>query len=106
MEASRKVVFALTNQKGVQPAKKWQKAEARTKKGNAKKVLILSLDFQPQKQKDMAMPANQTIGIPLLTIPLVQFFVELLHGIARDILHGWHQSFEPCQPSDARCSGS
>ena len=64
--ASLEVIFALANQKGVQPAKKCTKAEARTKKGRARKVLILNLDFQPQKhpvKKDMAMPGNQTIGI-------------------------------------------
>ena len=65
---SLEVVFALANQKRVQAAIKTRtKAEARTKKGNARKVLILNLDFQPQKhpvKKDMVMPVNQTIGIP------------------------------------------
>ena len=75
------------------------KAEARTKKERARKVLILNLDCQRRKhpvKKDMAILGNQAIGIPaLLTIPLVQ------------LLHGWHISpFEPCPPSDARCSGS
>ena len=43
------------------------KAEARTKKERARKVLICNLDFQPRKhpvKKDMAIPGNQTIGIP------------------------------------------
>ena len=94
MEAFRKVGFALINRKRLQAMISHRtKAEARIKKERVRKVLILNLDFQPQKQKDMAMPGNQTIGIPaLLTIPLVRVFVELLHGIARDILHGWHQS--------------
>ena len=53
---------------------------------------ILNLDFHLRKhpvKKDMALLGKQTVGIPvLLTIPLDQVFVELLHGIARDILHG------------------
>ena len=43
------------------------KAEARTKKERARKVLFFYLDFQPLKhpvKKDMAIPGNQTIGIP------------------------------------------
>ena len=68
------------------------KAEARTIKERAKKVLILNFDFQSLKhpvKKNKDIPENQTIGIPaFLAIPLVQ----LLHGMARDILHGWHQS--------------
>ena len=68
MEAFRKVVFALTNQKRVQAMISTRtKAEARTKKERARKVLICNLDFQPRKhpaKKDMAIPGNQTIGIP------------------------------------------
>ena len=65
---SERWVFALTNQKGVvQPAIiPCTKAEGRIKMERARKVLFLNLDFQPQKQKDMAMPGNQTIGIPAL----------------------------------------
>ena len=93
LKASGKVVFVRTHQKRVQAMISTRtKAEARTKKERARKVLILNLDVQPRKhlvKKDMAILANRTIGIPaLLTIPLVQ----LLHGMARDILHGWHQS--------------
>ena len=33
-------------------------------------------------------------------IPQLQPQEELLHGLARHILHGWHQSLESCQPSD------
>ena len=44
------------------------KAEARIRKEMARKVPILNLDFQPQKhpvKKDLAIPGNQTIGIPV-----------------------------------------
>ena len=68
MKAFKKVVFAFTNQKRVQAMiSSRTKAEARTKKERARKVLILNLDFQPRKhpvKKDTAMPGNQTIGIP------------------------------------------
>ena len=93
LKAYGKVVFVLTHQERVQAMISTRtKAEARTKKERARKVLILNLDRQPREhpvKKDMAILGNQTIGIPaLLSIPLVQ----LLHGMARDILHGWHQS--------------
>ena len=41
-------------------------------------------------KKDMAIPGNRTTGTPAvgLTIPQLQ----LLGGLARDILHGWRQS--------------
>ena len=58
MKAFRKVVFALTHQKREQAMTPTRtKAEARTKKERARKVLILNLDFQPLKRpvkKDMA----------------------------------------------------
>ena len=93
MKAFRKVVFALTNQKrGQAMISNRTNAGARTKKEKVKKVLILKLVFQTRKhpvKKDMAIPGNQTIGIPaILTIPQPQ----LLDGMARDILRGWHQS--------------
>ena len=68
------------------------KAEARTKKERVRKVLIFSPAFQLLKhpvKKKMAIPGNQTIGIPdLLTTPPVQ----LLDGLVRElVLHGWRQ---------------
>ena len=83
--ASLKVVFALTNQKRVQAViLPLTKAEARTEKERAKKVLILNLDVQPRKtpvKQDMAMPGNQTIGLAAigLTIPQVQLLGSLAH---------------------------
>ena len=93
IKAFGKVVFVFTHQKKVQAMiSNRTKAEAKTKKEMAKKVLIFNLDFRPLKhpvKKDIAVPGNQTIGIPSqLTIHQLQ----LLHGMARDILHGWHQS--------------
>ena len=87
-----KVVVALTSQKRVQAMISIRtQAEARTGKDKAKKVLILNMVFQPLKHpktKEMASPGNQIIGIPdSLTI-----LVPLLHGMALDTLHGWHQS--------------
>ena len=79
------MVFALTNQKRVQAAiLTLTKAEARTEKEKAKKVLILNLDFQPRKtpvKQDMAMPGNQTTGLPAigLTIPHLQLLGSLAH---------------------------
>ena len=56
---------------------------------------ILNQDFQSQNhrvKKDMVIPGNQTISIPaLLLSPQLQPKEELLQGMARDILHGWHQ---------------
>ena len=89
---SLKMVVALTNKKIVQAVISIRtQAEARTGKDKAKKVLILNMVFQPLKHpktKEMASPGNQIIGIPdSLTI-----LVPLLHGMALDTLHGWHQS--------------
>ena len=68
MKAFRKVVFLHTHQKKVQAMISTRtKAEARTEKERARKVLILNLDCQPLKhpvKKDMAIPGNQTIGFP------------------------------------------
>ena len=87
-----KVVFTL-KQKRVQAGISTRtKAEARTEKERAKKVLILNLDFQLRKhpvKKEIVSPGNQTIGIPAsLTI-----LVRPLNDMVRNILHGWHQSF-------------
>ena len=87
-----KVVVALTSQKRVQAMISIRtQTEARTEKERAKKVLIHNLVFQPLKHpvtKEIASPGNQMIGIPdSLTI-----LVPLLHGMALDILHSWHQS--------------
>ena len=80
-------VLALTDQRRVQAVISTRtKARARIKKEKAREVLILNLDFQPRKhlvKKDIAIRGNQKIGFPAyLTIPLVQVFVELLHGVA------------------------
>ena len=59
--------------------------EARIRKEKARKVPILNQNFQPQKhpvKKDMALPGNLTIGIPVqLMIPQIQPQEELLHGM-------------------------
>ena len=72
------------------------KAEARIRKEKARKVPILSQNFQPQKhlvKKDMAIPGNLTFGVPvLLMIPQIQPQEEKLQGMERDILHGCQQS--------------
>ena len=92
--AFRKVVFAPTNQKKVQAMNNTtcSKAEARIRKEKTRKVPILNQNFQPRKhpvKKDMAIPGNQTNGVPVyLIIPQPQ----LLDGVARDIVHGWQQS--------------
>ena len=69
MKAFRKVVFAHTHQKRVQAMISTRtKAKARTKKARARKVLIFNLDFQPRKhpvKKYIAIPGNQTSGIPV-----------------------------------------
>ena len=45
------------------------------------------------QKREIASRGNQTIGIPaLLTIPLALLLSGLVHGVARDILHGWRQS--------------
>ena len=102
-----RLFFVLTRQTRVQAMiLNCTKAEARIKKERARKVLILNLDFMPLKRpvkKNMAILGNQTIGIPaLLKIPLIR----LLHGMARDFLHGGISPFETCPSSDTRCSGS
>ena len=57
-------------------------------------MLILNLEYQPLKhpvKKDMAMPGNQTIGLPAMGLTIPQ--LQLLGGLARELmLHGWHQS--------------
>ena len=72
------------------------KVEVRIKKERVRKVVILNLDFQLRKhqvKKDIAMSGNWTIGIRAsLTIPQAQLLSGPLHGVARDILQGWHQS--------------
>ena len=84
------------------------KEEARIRKEKARKVPILNQNSQPQKhlvKKDMVISGNLTIGIPVyLMIPQIQPQEELLNGMARDTLGS--NTFEPCQPSDTRCSGS
>ena len=92
--AFRKVVFAPTNQKKVQAMNNTTctKAEASIRKEKTRKVPILNQNFQPRKhpvKKDIAIPGNQTIGVPVYPIiPQPQ----LLDGVARDIVHGWQQS--------------
>ena len=91
MMAFRRVVFALTRQTKAQariiPR---TKVEERTKKVKAREEHVLNPDFQPQKhptKKGMAMPGNQTIGLPAigLTIPGLQ----MLGGFAQRLtLHG------------------
>ena len=55
----------------------------------------------------MAIPGNQTIGSQaLLTIPLALLLSGLLHGVARDTLHGWHQSPLNLANHPTRCFGS
>ena len=57
----------------------------------ARKVLLVNLDFQPRKhpvKKDMAMPGNQTIGLPASGLTILVLW--LLHVLARElILRGW-----------------
>ena len=102
-------MWFLTNQKRVQAMiSNRTKEEAKTIKVRVRNVLILILDFRPldhQVKKDMAMLGNQTIGLPAIGLTIPQS--QLRGGLAWElILHGWHQSFEPYQLSDARCSGS
>ena len=70
------------------------KAEAKIKKEKEKKVPgTWSRCNDKEVKKDMAIPENQTIGIPVyLMIPQLQPQEEPLHGMARDTLHGWQQS--------------
>ena len=54
------------------------------RKGKGKEGAHLNLDFQPRKtpvKQDMAMPGDQTIGLPAigLTIPQVQLLGSLAH---------------------------
>ena len=93
--ASLKVVVTLTTQKRMQAViTAGTKAEARNEKERARKVLILNRVFQPgkhPKKNDMAMPGNQTIGLPAIGLTIPQ--LQLLGGLARELmLHGWHQS--------------
>ena len=51
-----------------------------------------SLPLNRQMKKDMDVLGSLTIGIRILLMTLpVQLQEELLHGMARDILHGWRQ---------------
>ena len=72
-----------------------QRKRQGSEKKKARKVLVFNQNFQPQKhlvKEDMVIPWNLTIGMPVyLMIPQIQPQEELLHGMARDILHGWHQ---------------
>ena len=73
--AFRRVVFALTSQTKAQARIIHRtKVEERTKEEKAGRELILNPDSQFQKhpmKKDVAIPGNQTIGLPVigLTIP-------------------------------------
>ena len=59
------------------------------------------------QKREITSPGNQTIGIPaLLTIPLALLLSGLVHGVARDILHGWRQSPLNLANHPTRCSGS
>ena len=96
MRVFGRVDFALAHQKRVQAMISTRtKAEARTKKERARKVLILNLDFQPLEhpvKKDMAIPGNQAIGIStLLMIPPVQLAEALLSRTIQDSWYGLHQ---------------
>ena len=82
---------AYQPEKGASNVPTRTKAEARTNKERARKVLILNMDFQLRQHyvKNMAIPGDQTIGIPAyLKIPLVELAEALLHGTTQDILHG------------------
>ena len=94
MMAFRRVVFALTSQMEAQARTTPRtKAKERPQKERARKALILNLDFQPRKdpvKKDMAMPRNQTTGLPAIVLTIPQ--LQLLGGLVRElILHGWRQ---------------
>ena len=68
-------------------------AEERNNKEKAKKEPFLNPDSQHQKhpmKNDMAMPGNQTIGLPV--IGLVIPGLQMLGGSVQSlILHGWWQ---------------
>ena len=89
MKASRRVDSALTHRKKVQAV---HKGKGNDQKGKGKEGSHPHSGFSVSKTQlkwDKAVPGNQTTGIAaLLTIP----HVRLLNGLARDILHGWHQS--------------
>ena len=87
MKAFGMVEFALTHQKRVQGVISTRtKAEARTRKERARKVLVHNQDFKPLKTP----LRNQTIGAPTLpTIPQLQ----LQRGTLQGTIHGWHPSF-------------
>ena len=87
MMVFRRVVFALTSPTQVQ-ARTFSKtkAEERIKKEKAKKEPFFNPDFQPLKnpmKKDMAMPGNRTIGLPVfgLTIPGLQMLDGSAQGM-------------------------
>ena len=92
MMAFSRVVFALTSQIKAQARMiPRTTAKERTKKGKARKELILNLDCQPLKnpiRKNMAMPGNRTTGLP--AVGLTNPGIQLRCGFARKlILHGW-----------------
>ena len=92
--ASLKVVVTLTTQERMQAViTGGTKVEAWNEKERARKVLVLNLVFQTRKhpaKKEIASPGNQMIGMTILLIHLL--YVVHLHGMARDILPGCHQS--------------
>ena len=70
-----------------------QKGEERIKKDKANKEPFLNPDCQPQKhpmKKDMAMPGNQTIGLPVTGLKIPGLW---MHGGSAQklMLHGWWQ---------------
>ena len=92
--ASLKVVVGLPTQKRVQAVISARtKAEERNGKEKRKKVLILNLVSQPRKhpvKRRIVSPGNQTIGMMVLMVHLL--YVVQLHGMARDLQPGYHQS--------------
>ena len=54
--------------------------------------------LESPSEKEMVILGSLTIGIRILLMTLqVQLQEELLHGMARDILHGWRQFLSICQ---------
>ena len=87
MEAFRKVVFVITNQKTAQARiSSRTKAEERTKKERARQVLIPNLDFQLGKHP-VKKDGNRPIGLPTIGVTIPQ--PQLLGALARElIVHG------------------
>ena len=110
MEASRRWFSHLPTRKEYSQRKKLAKGRGKDRKEKSKE------GAHPQSgpsasethgEEGYGHAWNQTIGIPAYTDDSsCSVLRELPHCMARDILHGWHQSLEPSQPSDARCSGS